>query len=253
MDAETWAIRWAHNRFTSMHLVHDVRLADNARPMLSTKESALQVVSAPLRLARGISSQAISDNLQVDGSRKASMTQRRTSFAEQESTASRRTRAQLNTVLISYSGRTGLQQVLELQMRRSVAHAWHLGLMDLMKLVPASAKPAHWRWALACMAATSERGATGFLPRSWLRSLLRRANASARLSVTSLAEALKGCEQRLDLPDWRLPTGGEESKVLNAQQVTGLLLGLSTSSLTITEIFNHYAVDGSLGLSQWLA
>eukprot|EP00966_Prymnesium_polylepis_P112344 2598681-Prymnesium_polylepis.1 len=61
-------------------------------------------------------------------------------------------------------------------MRGNEATNWIAGLNMLLLMIPRSASPAHWRWTLSCIKATSTRGATGFLPRSNLRALLRVAN-----------------------------------------------------------------------------
>jgi hypothetical protein len=142
-------------------------------------------------------------------------------------------------------------------------------------MVPSAALPAHCRWTLSCMAATSERGATGFLRRSELRSLLLRANAGSDVPSTEIDAALRSVEEdreRLAAPEWltrgssrydseRASGGREQSRRsdgedgprrLNAWQVMGLLLRLSLSSQEITSVFNRIAIDGEIDLEGWL-
>jgi len=166
---------------------------------------------------------------------------------------------------LTYNDTGGLLRVLELRMPAHVAEHWNESLGGLLSTYTRVATPAHWRWALSCMAATSARGATGFLRHSELRSLLRYANASADLSRKELEEAIEEIEshseprlERKDLPRFLRSSHGSVNpshhhKQLTARQVTALLLRLSTSSAAITEVFHRYAVDDAMGLPEWLA
>jgi len=166
---------------------------------------------------------------------------------------------------LTYNDAGGVVRVLELRMSAHNAARWDESLKSLLSTYTRVATPAHWRWALSCMAATSARGATGFLRHSELRSLLRYANASADLSRKELEEAIEEIEshseprlERKDLPRFLRSSHGSVNpshhhKQLTARQVTALLLRLSTSSAAITEVFHRYAVDDAMGLPEWLA
>eukprot|EP00966_Prymnesium_polylepis_P105688 2447806-Prymnesium_polylepis.1 len=109
------------------------------------------------------------------------------------------------------------------------------------------------------MATTSQRGATGFLPRLEFTALLRRANASARVSgslVDETIQAMKEAEQQQQLPKWLCAASTrerQEQKQLNAWQVTNVMLGLCTSSRAIRDLFGCYANKGEMRLDEWLA
>jgi hypothetical protein len=122
--------------------------------------------------------------------------------------------------------------------------------------LPRVASTAHHRWVLSCMAATSSRGASGFLHRSELRFLLICANASVSLSPTAMNEALESTKRSLlGLPAWlRIAGSQRRNKVLDARQLTGFLVRLCTSSGAIADLFNTYAVDldGRMNLTEWL-
>jgi len=167
-------------------------------------------------------------------------------------------------VYITFNDRGGISRVLELRMPADKAPAWVDGVRALLQAIPPSVSPGHWRWALACMAATSDRGATGFLRRSELRSVLVRANASARLSVAEVEEPLRlAKKEEQELPNWLVvpPEGSfrqgrsrntKASELLNVHQVAGMLQRLSTTTKALTALFNKYAVDGRIGSAEWL-
>ena len=146
------------------------------------------------------------------------------------------------------------------------AAQWVAGLVAVLKMIPRSTSPAQCRWVLSCMAATSERGTTGSLHRSDLRSLLRRANATAGLGATALEQAVQSAiesELNLKLP-WGLEVGRRTSglkvgrranvahSLLGVRQVVELLLRLCTSTPQITQLFGRYAVEGRLDMARWL-
>ena len=86
-------------------------------------------------------------------------------------------------------------RVLDLRMPGDKASKWYDSLMKLLGSVPRLASPPHWHWVRYCMAATSERGASGFLRHSELRSVLRHANASANLQLETLEATLRAVEE----------------------------------------------------------
>eukprot|EP00966_Prymnesium_polylepis_P176259 4080163-Prymnesium_polylepis.1 len=106
-------------------------------------------------------------------------------------------------VHVTFNDHGGVLRVMELHMPPVNAAAWVNGLQTLLDLVPRVGTPAHCRWALSCQAATSERGATGFIRRLDLQALLVCANASAHLGTAELDEAMRcveESEQQLKLP-----------------------------------------------------
>mmetsp|Transcript_14795 Transcript_14795/g.39537 ORF Transcript_14795/g.39537 Transcript_14795/m.39537 type:complete len:1181 (+) Transcript_14795:3770-7312(+) len=167
----------------------------------------------------------------------------------------------LSTVLIMYSGLGGVLQVLELHMAEQQASEWVDSLRALFpKHFARIASPAHWRWALSCMAATSKRGATGVLLRSELRSLMVCANASARMlsneALEQVIESAEVSEQRLvPAASKSTPGMGHQQTLLNAQQACLVLLELSTSSQEISRLHNRYARadHGLVDLDGWLS
>ena len=159
---------------------------------------------------------------------------------------------------IAYSDDGDIRRVLSLRMSVQKANQWLHGLKSLLRSIPRVASPAHSRWALSCMAATSKRGATGVLRRKEFRFMLKRANASqAKFSADTLQEALaafdKG-QEHLPFPEClkEANRNARERHVLAVQDVTGLLVHFSTSSRTISELFGRHAVDGGIGQSEWL-
>ena len=165
---------------------------------------------------------------------------------------------------ITYRDRGGVMRVLDLRMPGDKASKWYDSLMKLLGSVPRLASPPHWHWVRSCMAATSERGASGFLRHSELRSVLRHANASANLQLETLEATLRAVEeseQALALPKY-LRTQHEghfgigqwahSEVLLNARQVTGLLLRLCTASPQITALFDRFSTQGTMSLAGWL-
>jgi len=165
-------------------------------------------------------------------------------------------------VAIRFSGRGGLSQVLELSLPVHGAKPWLDGFRALLQLIPASASPAHWRWAVSCMAATSLRGATGFLYRANVGLLFEHANVSTNLSEATMMAA-HACfihadklprRQREGEMGWRsaTPVGTKGHKLLNARQVLELLLQLCTFSPDIARLFDEFAVDAGMDSNAWL-
>ena len=170
-------------------------------------------------------------------------------------------------VRIRYTDRKAKPRVLELRMGRRKAVAWAQGLQVLLESEPDIASLPHWRWVLSCMAATSRRGAAGYLCSAELRSLLTLANASPHIGATDLKKAVQQSEL-LELPAWLLPptagssrstsrhSGGARppanQKMLNVRQVTHVLLQLCVLSREITELFERHAINCRMPLAQWL-
>ena len=163
------------------------------------------------------------------------------------------------TMQIHYNGPGGVPCVLEVRLRKREAIKWVDGLRMLLKVLPRFCAPGYWRLALACMQSTSKRGASGFLHTDELRSFLRRANASPDISSQTLQEAIasvRESDSQLDVPAWVRATAlnfCETEKLLAAQQVTGLLLRLCTSSPALQEVFHRYAPSGQMDLTAWLS
>ena len=160
-------------------------------------------------------------------------------------------------VAIRFIDRGGVERVLYLRTSLAIAKQWVTGLPELLKMIPHIASPAHWHWALSCMTATSQSGASGFLRRDHLPSLLRRANHSA-LPATALDEilaAVKENENHWKLPHWlraAINSNGHGEALLSTLQITSLLVRLLTSSKGITDLFECYATDGRMDLKSWL-
>ena len=161
---------------------------------------------------------------------------------------------------ITYNDVGGIMRWLELRMRKNQAERWCEGLRAFHKMVPAIASPTHYRWALSCMAATSERGATGFLLRGELLALVVRANGSIRLSLDALDEAIRSVEeteQLLERPQWLKPSPVREQDpnkmMFGTRLITGVLTKLCTSSDEITTLFDSNSNQQQFGIAEWLA
>eukprot|EP00966_Prymnesium_polylepis_P179208 4148756-Prymnesium_polylepis.1 len=167
-------------------------------------------------------------------------------------------RATSSVVHITFSGKSGVTCVLHLRMAVEKVVAWVEGLQALQTTLPTFARPAHWRWALSCMAATNTRGAAGYLRKSEVGSLLLRANASPRLSIAELDKAVTSVvdlEQQVGLPPWLRAlraNGRQRGSLLDVWQVLGLLLQLCMASREITTTFNRFAPDGRMSMGHWL-
>eukprot|EP00966_Prymnesium_polylepis_P182610 4230976-Prymnesium_polylepis.2 len=158
---------------------------------------------------------------------------------------------------ILYSDRGGVRRVLELRMPEYNTKDWLSGIPTLLDMIPRVGSPAHARWALSCMAVTSERGAAGFLRRSELPTLMLRANASARLSTEQLEMIIDLVEESevKQLPKWMrsaASTHGHQHKLMNARQVIETLVRLSVHCIAISELFDRYATSGHIGEDEWM-
>jgi hypothetical protein len=208
----------------------------------------------PVMCQRSSDSQRISNRLSGDAA-----AQGHEDTAVQNELYGRRQRRQLAAVQVTYNDRGGTSRVLQLRMSQVRVLAWVDGLQALLQMVPQVASPAHSRWAISCMLATRKRRELGYLHESELQSLLNRANASADLSRKTINDALQFAEMsehRTHVPQWLKSTGGAELqqnlKLLDVQQVMGLLVQMSTSCEDIIRLFRTYAVNGRLGKDEWL-
>jgi hypothetical protein len=163
-----------------------------------------------------------------------------------------------HSVQIVHNGCAGVQRILKLGMPLNKANIWVQELSRLMEMLPATATPAHWRWAYSCMAHTSSRGKVGRLRRSELLSLMRCANASASLGMGKLDGALQivqETEDGLELPQWLRAcrsSSGNRRQVLNARQVIGMLLHQCTSSMELSDLLHRYGGNSQIGEDGWL-
>jgi len=162
-------------------------------------------------------------------------------------------------LIIQYNDHGGISRLLEVKMSKFKALQWEEALNKLLGFIPLCGPPSYWRWAQACMAATTKRGRTGYLRETDLRSILRRANAGW-LSAEALDATLRLAEetelQMGGTPPWLqgLPAKGRSSgKQLDVRRVTGVLLRLCTSSRRIAALFERHSADGRMPMSGWLA
>eukprot|EP00966_Prymnesium_polylepis_P102824 2382123-Prymnesium_polylepis.1 len=185
---ETLFIRWAHTHFISTQQIEDVQLITKQR---SARRTSLYLVRNVMKQAAP-GSQAQPSSPRACSARAGQMTRGNTATPSE--------------VHVRYNDSGGISRVLELRMPVNKSNPWAEGLRALGKIIPRVASSAHWRWVVCCMAATSDRGATGFLRLSELRSLLRCANASTSFSSVALQEALRAVEEyeQLAFPQWTL-------------------------------------------------
>jgi hypothetical protein len=277
VELAAFAIRWSHVHFVSLHTVEDFQIAGKKKRKFQRfrKNSVM-----PPRMLKSASSVTLPRMLKSASSIGRASVGRRSSEAAPPVATSRRSseatpaddqdlrgdsatgqyRSALHITCCSLSG---VPQVIKLRLRAGRESTnWIEGLQTLLRMVPHYASPIHWRWTLSCMAASIERGAkgaTGFLHRTELKSLLRRANASTRTSTFAIDAVLKAVDEseaRLQLPPWLKADpaahGHQHEAILNARQVTGLLLRLCTASQVISDLFDCHSVDGRFGLTNWL-
>eukprot|EP00966_Prymnesium_polylepis_P236937 5479751-Prymnesium_polylepis.1 len=109
------------------------------------------------------------------------------------------------------------------------------------------------------MAATSERGTTGFLRCSDLSALRMYANVGTKLgtALDELLRAVEDSEGQLGLPQWLGSARAIDShprSLWDARLVAGTLLHLCTKSQHIQELFDRYSIHGAqgLGLAEWV-
>jgi len=232
-DCEAFAIRWAHNLFVSLNTVLDVEV-----------QSAH---GKQRRLSLGLPRTCATDTTKGP---EATRRQSQSLDATAPSTT-------LRDVCIKFSTPGGLARLLVLSMPGDKAAAWCRGLRKLLSMVPRLASPAHSRWALSCMAATSARGRTGFLRRSELLGLLRCANqhlSGGEINeVHRVAQSVVDEEEQLGVPQWLRPSwGGDQPKAITARHIVEVLLRSCTASQDIERLYRSFAPDGKLSLNSWL-
>jgi len=225
-DLQTLALRWTHHsHFVALNTVLDVRAAAQMSSCKSV--SGRDPVGSGEPKLRGLFATLSGRLLQTP-------------------------------VLVRFSDHGGCTSVLELKMPGEMGFKWITGLRMLMKQLPRTGQPCHWRWSLSCMAATSRRGATGYLNRSEIRSLLRRANANANLAAEVIEMGIQYAEKndkRTGIPQWLMATTaghrGHQQMLLNARKITGMLLTLSTASQAINNLFSSHSKDEQLCAADW--
>ena len=237
VDVQAQAVRWSEDMFISLHTVESVTTERTSSKLNLFSRSKL------VRLSSAVSNRLSS----IHRSSSSGSTQNNeaiSAFAPQ-------------LLCITFSDRGGIQRILKLMIpdSRKVV-AWRHGLNRLLNAIPRTIPPPHSRWARSCMTATSKRGASGSLHRLELRGLLIYANASS-LSGDTIDEALRSVDEdleRLHLPQWLTASNVDrQQQLLNARQVTGLLLRLSTSSSALVALFNRYAAGEDMSLREWLS
>jgi hypothetical protein len=222
VDLHIAAIRWSQQHFISLH---NILLVQAAQTFSSSKPKMLAKLIEPFSPQR-----------------------QRPSLA-------------LQTLQVSYSSPGGVTRVLELKFEGTVqgcgsVQRWMNGFEAILKSLPRIGSPAHWRWAMSCMAATSRRGQTGVLRESELRIVLRCANALG--SDEALEQARRSYDEdkeRLGFPQWLdfAPAGDGKHRLVGAQEITGVLLPLCTITAEIVKIFNMHSVNHRMGPDAWMA
>ena len=254
VDLEVNAVRWTHERFISLHTISSV--VPPPKQKASGRATGLGISPNRSTGDRGTGDRSMRIT------RRTSISSAMNAVGHSAMNAVRATSAV--PVRIVFSDRCGVSRALELRLHQSRAAIWADGLQELLRILPNVAPPAHSRWALSCMAATSERGATGFLRDSEVGGLSRRANASARFSAqrSGIMDALDGAlkaieahERRLELPAWLrvAARNARPHKLLDARQITSLLLRLCTASQDIIELFSCYAEEDQISATGWQA
>ena len=269
-DLECFTIRWSHKHFICLQTVVDVHHRKLSR-MMSTiggtdsgnirRGLAVMWLSKTQRnLNASIRSKRASDRSIRKSSAMSSISNSSVALAS----------ANLQQIDILYTGRGGIRKTLELYVPSGRGARLTEALQALLKMDARIAWPSHWYWTMSCMAATSQRGATGFLRQAELRSLLRRANASVRIGTKEVKAALiKSAGGDRLLPQWmRLAAAHSKGgKHLGLRQVVGLLVEMSTRSPQIEQLFERYAaplsppqhillaeddVEKRMGVAEWL-
>ena len=254
VDLEAFAIRWSRDLFISLHTVQAAHHTSGGW----AKSKGFGPRLGP-RLSTGMCSVLTSHRRSL--STPATECGATSLASDAISAASRAGHPGLH---VTYDSTGGKPQVLDLRMPDDEASKWAGGIRTILQMIPRIATPAHSRWALLCMAATSARGATGQLRCSELPFLLRRANLSlsSRWRAPVLMDAFTRVEEReqqLQLP-WLsgaqsspppVSLSTDHKQRLGARRVTQLLLELCTSSQAITRLFDLYADDGRVCSAGW--
>jgi hypothetical protein len=278
VDVEMLAIRWTQRHSVSLAAIQMVqreskpmrRGASGVRRMTSTRQYLIKSSSRETVQQYLIKSSS-RETVQQSSARAMAVDRISSLFRNSHSGPQppRSERSELSSVTITFSDRGGVTRVLDMCMLSQRCVEWMAGIESLRQMLPQSPSPALWRWSMACMAATSKRGGTGFLRVRELRALLRCANASPTLSTEAIEEAFRSVvvtEQQLGLPSWLCsqsnfildlsinPAAGNEAwyKLVNGRLITGMLHRLSMASQVVAECWNHYAGDGKMGETEFL-
>ena len=257
VDLAIHALRWTHMHFISLHAFEAAPVvSDNRNVVVRSLPSAEFLTRISCRSGRA----SCRSGRASWRSGPASAATRTTQTTRVSRLTQRISLLPHSTLHILYNDFRGITRSADLRMPTYKATVWAEALKFLLKAIPRVASAAQWRWVLSCMSQTSRLGATGFVHQADLRLVLRLANASVFISA---AEALKDARPvdhapGLMLPEWLQAShasGDHRGRVLNVQQVTGLLLRLSTASNEISDMYDQYTVDGDggMGLAEWLA
>eukprot|EP00966_Prymnesium_polylepis_P182897 4237892-Prymnesium_polylepis.1 len=200
-------LRWTSRHFISLHNVVDVALTDRREATLS---SSSREESFECR-----------DRLGSD----------RSAASKSEATSTR------FSVNVTYDDAGGVRRSLILGMAEQDATIWEGLLRSRVQLLRHVASPAHWRWALSCMAAAvgkPGKPAPVSMSNSALPSLLLCANTRPHQISEWVKELVHVSGQRL-----------------TSQQIMNLLLRLSVATPRMEALFNRYA-DGQMSVNEWL-
>jgi len=254
LDIEAMAIRWAHDRFISLHTIQEVSWASRTRKarlsaamLMSCRRSHEEDTDHPERLSYAGSVVDSGQNAHACGGVDPCAPRQRRRMSNL--IYSHGHTSTVSAVLkICYSDKGGVARALELRMPEQKACEWGSALERILQTMPRVASPAHWRWALTCMAATSELGATGFIRRSDIQMLLKRAN-SGSTTIQNALNIVEDCKHQLDTSMWKLD---HTTNTLGCWEVVQLLLRLSNLSSAIRELFTRYSPDGRMSLNMWI-
>ena len=187
VDLNAFGVRWTDEHCLPLAALEDILLVNSSK---SSDNTASARKSSDNRLSRRVSHKAAAA---INLARRCS----RPEGCDEPRTPRR-------TLRITLTDRGGIPNVLELRTSdANHAAAWAEGLRQL-KTLRWCGSSAHWWWAVSCMTGTTERGASGVLRRSELKSLLMRANA-AHLNTSQLENELRNIdmsERQLQLPSW---------------------------------------------------
>ena len=263
VDLVSFAIRWSHRHFISLYTVLSVKETDGdhdeedaisqgrhssgqslgRHSSTDSRASVARLSAAKLQLSKH------SDELV----RKLEADQINTQVAESHMHTEP---LHPGTLRLSFSDACGVRRDLELRMPTERVAAWTTSLQTLLKESPRFGLPAHWRWAMACMRATSSRGKTGVVLQSEMRRLLRCANA--RVKTSTLNDALLKREENaemLGLSKWQTTVPKDSRSMhndtLSVPQVTMLLMHLCTSVPEIQGLFERNAANGRIRRGSW--
>ena len=210
VDTAAFVLRWSARHWISLHTVETVMRSK----ITETRRSRTSTRS----------------------SRTSRVTTRKVSTKERRDADSRG--ENLQSLGLTYTDGQGEARLLVLELPASHARTWQAALEALLNTA-SNPRPtvAHWTWCLSCM--QSAGGNPLFLSRSKLPALMNRANVGTLLARNAVME-------EASLPSW-LSAG---ASVLNARQVSSILLSLSTTQPDVQRLFHEYA-GTAMSQSQW--